>query len=818
MLLHVPFDGRQRLTDGGRAADRRRGRVHRCHLGRGACPRDDRGEADERQYGDDGDLCTSVSHVVAPPWSHGAQNVRGPTAGDSPGTERTTACRGYGYNRPGVGLVGDPRCRLEERQRRRCLAERLRGDRLLHRGRSRRQPGRDRRGRRRSRAASSTRRRTRRRALPGRAASSACRSTGRCSSERLGATGDGDDHADLKESLDWGPSLAGVDWPAGLQRPYVTYLREMHRLARALRGVIAQALGRPEDWFEDRFDELVVVAARHQLPGARRGARGGAAARRRASRLRLPDDPAQRRRAGRARGADGRGRVGSGDADAGRVRLQHRRPARRPDRGRVDVDPAPGRGAAAGRATARGGSRSCSSTIRATTPRSSTSCARRPRRSAPTDGRRRQAQADPRRRGPRLRARRATRRRRSATSRRRPASPTGSSTTTTARRTRCSRRSSARRGGGCSPPSRSRRRRARRRPSSSRSSSRSSCAPGATIPTSCACSCARSRAARTSRTSSTRSARRSRASSGSSAAARTKARSAPTLDPQLAAWMLYGALEEVLTGWVLGQLPDDADAVAAAEREVIGDDRGRAARMTIDPLARWRPLPDKPDYAGFLSFGGAPIAQEPAHLAGVDVAIVGAPTDDLVSDRPGTRFAPRAIRAASCPPGPHLEAGIDAFAELSHRRLRRRAGASPPTRRVARGDRDARRRGRRRRRAAGDARRRPLDHRAVHRGDRGAPRAGRPDPLRHAHRHRARGLRRRALARHADVPPRRSGRVAGGALRADRSARLLAGAGRVRVAARARHRELLHARRPRRSAFARSSSERSRTWGRGRST
>ena len=86
--------------------------------------------------------------------------------------------------------------------------------------------------------------------------------------------------------------------------------------------------------------------------------------------------------------------------------------------------------------------------------------------------------------------------------------------------------------------------------------------------------------------------------------------------------------------------------------------------MTIDPLARWRPLPDKPDYAGLLSFGGAPIAQEPAHLEGVDVAIVGAPMDDLVSDRPGTRFAPRAIRAASCPPGPHLEAGIDAFAEL----------------------------------------------------------------------------------------------------------------------------------------------------------
>jgi len=40
-------------------------------------------------------------------------------------------------------------------------------------------------------------------------------------------------------------------------------------------------------------------------------------------------------------------------------------------------------------------------------------------------------------------------------------------------------------------------------------------------------------------------------------------------DARLAAWMLYGALEEVLTGWVLGQLPDDPDAVAAAEREIV---------------------------------------------------------------------------------------------------------------------------------------------------------------------------------------------------------------------------------------------------------
>jgi agmatinase len=84
----------------------------------------------------------------------------------------------------------------------------------------------------------------------------------------------------------------------------------------------------------------------------------------------------------------------------------------------------------------------------------------------------------------------------------------------------------------------------------------------------------------------------------------------------------------------------------------------------IDPLERWRAYGEKPDYAGLLTFGGAPYTQDPAELAGHHVAIVGAPTDDLVSDRPGTRFAPRAIRAASCPPGPHLEAGIDAFAEL----------------------------------------------------------------------------------------------------------------------------------------------------------
>jgi agmatinase len=84
----------------------------------------------------------------------------------------------------------------------------------------------------------------------------------------------------------------------------------------------------------------------------------------------------------------------------------------------------------------------------------------------------------------------------------------------------------------------------------------------------------------------------------------------------------------------------------------------------IDPLERWAQYGEKPDYAGLLTFAGVPYTQDPAELEGFDVAVVGAPMDDLVSDRPGARFAPRAIRAASCPPGPHLEAKIDAFAAL----------------------------------------------------------------------------------------------------------------------------------------------------------
>jgi TetR/AcrR family transcriptional regulator, fatty acid metabolism regulator protein len=41
------------------------------------------------------------------------------------------------------------------------------------------------------------------------------------------------------------------------------------------------------------------------------------------------------------------------------------------------------------------------------------------------------------------------------------------------------------------------------------------------------------------------------------------------VDPRLASVIFYGALEEILTGWVLGQLPDSEDDIRRAERTVV---------------------------------------------------------------------------------------------------------------------------------------------------------------------------------------------------------------------------------------------------------
>jgi hypothetical protein len=41
------------------------------------------------------------------------------------------------------------------------------------------------------------------------------------------------------------------------------------------------------------------------------------------------------------------------------------------------------------------------------------------------------------------------------------------------------------------------------------------------------------------------------------------------LDARLASYIFYGAVEELLTGWVLGRLPDSEEDVARAERTLV---------------------------------------------------------------------------------------------------------------------------------------------------------------------------------------------------------------------------------------------------------
>jgi agmatinase len=80
--------------------------------------------------------------------------------------------------------------------------------------------------------------------------------------------------------------------------------------------------------------------------------------------------------------------------------------------------------------------------------------------------------------------------------------------------------------------------------------------------------------------------------------------------------------------------------------------------------------PDEPAYAGGATFSKLPLILDPAELAGADVVIVGAPIDETVSNRPGARFGPRAIRLAdpsggSPPPRPSMDVGVDPFEVLT---------------------------------------------------------------------------------------------------------------------------------------------------------
>ena len=55
----------------------------------------------------------------------------------------------------------------------------------------------------------------------------------------------------------------------------------------------------------------------------------------------------------------------------------------------------------------------------------------------------------------------------------------------------------------------------------------------------------------------------------------------PDVDPRLASWVIYGGLEEILTGWVMGRLPDGDEEVARAERTIVDLVCGGLARTPV---------------------------------------------------------------------------------------------------------------------------------------------------------------------------------------------------------------------------------------------
>lgn len=88
----------------------------------------------------------------------------------------------------------------------------------------------------------------------------------------------------------------------------------------------------------------------------------------------------------------------------------------------------------------------------------------------------------------------------------------------------------------------------------------------------------------------------------------------------------------------------------------MSNDSASPATPTVSDLAFTRLSPygtqAEPTYAGATSFLRRRYSKD---LTGVDVAVVGVPFDVATTGRPGTRFGPRAIRAASsmlawCPP------------------------------------------------------------------------------------------------------------------------------------------------------------------------
>ncbi|HSL97748.1 MAG TPA: agmatinase [Candidatus Deferrimicrobiaceae bacterium] len=90
------------------------------------------------------------------------------------------------------------------------------------------------------------------------------------------------------------------------------------------------------------------------------------------------------------------------------------------------------------------------------------------------------------------------------------------------------------------------------------------------------------------------------------------------------------------------------DPSDGASRRVGGSSSSFASRFGWDREFETYPDYELPTYVGPTTFARLPWITDPAELrrVGADVAIIGAPFDDMVTHRPGARFGPRAIREA----------------------------------------------------------------------------------------------------------------------------------------------------------------------------
>ena len=75
------------------------------------------------------------------------------------------------------------------------------------------------------------------------------------------------------------------------------------------------------------------------------------------------------------------------------------------------------------------------------------------------------------------------------------------------------------------------------------------------------------------------------------------------LDPRMASYVFYGAIEEILTGWVLGQLEDGDEAIARAEETVF-----RSSAAGSPPTAK----PPRSDAVTQVTAEAAPAVGRPS--------------------------------------------------------------------------------------------------------------------------------------------------------------------------------------------------------------